>query len=302
VIVVEGKKYPIAILDDGTTGDYSNLANTEVLIPNNQSDSPDVVQPWRTTSRSGRASTNRSINGPQPKRADSAFKLGDEFYMVSAIARDGSTIAINKAVWGKLQGRILDPKTGKEIGEALVSVSPAGLSAKTEPDGRVSLELPEGRYFLITVSADGYIPTHDEHSFAIAAGLPVEVSEALTALTAPKSGKISLHDRDSFHFLAQTMTRISGGDFYLSFSDGNAGKFWANKRYQGGVLDIGSMGSKPLDQVLPPSIGYTRFGVAAVLGHVYASPAKEGDNGHYVIFRVTSLGPDKSVEIEYYYR
>ncbi len=51
-----------------------------------------------------------------------------------------------------------------------------------------------------------------------------------------------------------------------------------------------------------PSAGYTRYGVSVVAGHTYVSLAQEGEEGHYIVFRVTSLQSDNSsVTIDYIY-
>jgi hypothetical protein len=92
-----------------------------------------------------------------------------------------------------------------------------------------------------------------------------------------------------------------GGDFYLSFS-GDVPRFWANGVAQSGLMDLGDIGSRPLEQVAPPATGYERWGVAALEGHTYVALAQKGEEGHYVIFRVTKIAADKSVEIEYDYR
>ena len=188
-----------------------------------------------------------------------AIPTREQIYLVTSITTDGSTIAIRKAQWGVLQGRILDEKTRKGIGGATVSVS-GGPSAKTDSEGRFSLRVPEGEYRLITATADGYIPTHDEQRFVLAATVPFQVTETLTAATAPKSGRLLLHSGDSCHFLAQTMSQFSGGDFYLGGAPGRdpSPMFFANRsQYQRGLLDLGDLRNRPLDEVIPPNSGYS---------------------------------------------
>ena len=114
-------------------------------------------------------------------------------------------------------------------------------------------------------------------------------------------GTIRLSNSDSYHFLANEIFNLTGGDFYFGFSKGKS-KFWANNHFQGGIIDLGDIGDVPLDSIDPPLQGYYRFGVEAILGHTYVSPAKEGEEGHYIIFRVIQLVDDQYVEIEYFYR
>jgi hypothetical protein len=62
----------------------------------------------------------------------------------------------------------------------------------------------------------------------------------------------------------------------------------------------------PLDQVIPPESGYYKFGVPAIVGHVYVSLARKGNEGEYIIFRVLDIEvSDDTVqhyEIQYDYR
>jgi formylglycine-generating enzyme required for sulfatase activity len=305
VIEVAGKSYPIAIVDDDTTGDYSDPANISVLIRTTEPPPSSPVKPLsssRTTSRSTLATKRPAPGDLQRAPGTSAFKLGGESYIVSAAACDGSTITIKRAACGELIGQTVNQKTRQPISEATVTVG-AEASPKTGPDGRFTLRLPEGRYGHILVTAPGFVPKHDQSRFAVVASTRVELTEQLAPASAPKSGTITLHKGDSYHFLGQTMSQYGMGDFYLnsSSSDGVV-KFWANINYQGGVVDLGDIGAKSLDEVTPPASEYQKYGVRAVVGHTYVSLAKAGEEGHYIIFRVIRLGGDRSVELEYYYR
>jgi WD40 repeat protein len=314
-VAIEGKEYPIAILDDETTGDYSNLKKTTLLIFANANN----------PSESGRTSISPSSDRLDKNHiwervpADSAFKLDDQFYLVSSVHSDGSTITIRKAKNAAIHGVVLDSKTGKGIAGALVSVylglperkfgpsmkADPQVSANTNPDGRFHIEIPEGKCRLISITADGYVPRLDECNLVATAGIPLEVNENMTAANAPKSGKMVLNNRDSYHFLGQAMSQYPGnptrsqndfGDFIFQ-----GGRFSAFFWYQGGVVDRGRIGDKPLDQVIPRATGYSST-VTAIVGHTYISPAKWGEEGHYIIFRVVGMDANNSVEIEYYYR
>ena len=66
--------------------------------------------------------------------------------------------------------------------------------------------------------------------------------------------------------------------------------------------DLGNIGNVALSTVTIPSAGCTRYGVSVVAGHTYVSLAQEGEEGHYIVFRVTSLQSDtSSVTIDYIY-
>jgi len=121
------------------------------------------------------------------------------------------------------------------------------------------------------------------------------VTVELKPATGPKQGYIILNDGDSYHFLVGETYNLSGGDFYFS-----SGGFWANNWHQQGVIDLGIV-NDALCTVEAPSSGYTRYGVEAIVGHTYVSLAKEGEEGHYIVFKVITLTED-SVSLGYSYR
>jgi hypothetical protein len=155
------------------------------------------------------------------------------------------------------------------------------------------------------VTAKGYVPNHDERKYTVAANANIMVTEQLTPAVALTNGRVTLRNSDSYHFLTQTMSQHTGGDFYFLASDrdrAHVAKFWANNKYQGGLVDLGNLNDKPLEQVVPPAAGYNHQGVSAIRGHTYVSPAKEGEEGHHIVFRVIDFEADGSVDIEYLYR
>jgi len=113
---------------------------------------------------------------------------------------------------------------------------------------------------------------------------------------------VRLENEDSYDFFNGGYVGFMGdGDFYYIFDEGK-GIFWANGSHQYGITDLGNLGNKTLLQINPPrNARYDRFGVEAIVNHTYVSIAKEGDVGHFIIFRVTELKPEQYVEIEYYY-
>jgi hypothetical protein len=112
---------------------------------------------------------------------------------------------------------------------------------------------------------------------------------------------VRLVDNQSYDFSSKTRGKLTGGDFYLNIGNNGAAQFFANNRGQRGLLDLGDIGSPPLDSVRPPATGYNKFGVPVVEGHTYVSLAGEGEEGHHVIFRVTSV-TDTFAALAYIYR
>ncbi|MBN1482533.1 T9SS C-terminal target domain-containing protein [candidate division KSB1 bacterium] len=109
---------------------------------------------------------------------------------------------------------------------------------------------------------------------------------------------ITMSERSSYDFSAGTLTfgTLSAGDFYVS--SGNM--FYANNAGQRGIKDLGNIGDIALYQVQIPSTGYTRFGVAPIIGHTYISRAQEGEEGNFIAFRVRGIDGG-SITIDYAY-
>jgi len=108
----------------------------------------------------------------------------------------------------------------------------------------------------------------------------------------------TLLDDDSYDVSANSLGKVTGGDFYF-----HAGSFWANNLRQRGVVDLGNIGDVALASVTIPATGYTRFGVPVVANHTYVSLAHEGEENNYVAFRVTSVSnASNQATIRYAYR
>jgi hypothetical protein len=127
---------------------------------------------------------------------------------------------------------------------------------------------------------------------------PVEPGDVGSILRIDTSGGPRSHDFQR----GGTGSGPSGGDFY--FSDLRP-SFLANNRGQRGIVDLGET-DRPLDEVTPPASGYSKFGIPAVVGHVYAALARDGNRGDHIVFRVldveTSETAVRSYKIQYYYR
>ena len=78
--------------------------------------------------------------------------------------------------------------------------------------------------------------------------------------------------------------------------------FWANNRGQRGVAHLGNLEGLSLSSVTVPDEGYTRFGVPLVEGDTYVALAAEGEEGHFIVFRIVELNLGAYVEIEFEYR
>jgi len=125
--------------------------------------------------------------------------------------------------------------------------------------------------------------------------------EALDESGAEEIGELTLYGGDSYHFYSGARDKYTGGDFYFSFSEIGP-SFLANNFYQRGLLDLGNIGEVDLNEVMIPNEGYYEFGVKAIVGNTYVSLAREGEEGHFIVFRVLEIKPDSFVKLEYVYR
>ena len=272
--------YPLAISDDNVDGDYSDLDNIDVFLDVN---------------KDGRISDAERFGAGSPILVHSTY------YIISEITPSGETIKVSEAQLGTISGTVTESLSGNAISGATIVISPLNISTVSDEDGRYSIAAPEGTYTEVSVTAPNYVPEYTRPSSPLVANGTLTINIPLQRISDVTSGTVTLEDGDSYHFLSGEMGKYTGGDFYFGFSDGKA-QFWANNMYQQGLVDLGNLGNQALDTVEPPVGGYDRFGVEAIVGHTYVSPAKEGEEGHYIIFRVINLEQDKYIEIEYYYR
>ena len=276
---VLGRQYGIALIDDDGDGLYSHSQGTAVLISRK-------VDGHRTHD-------NRAT-------ADSPIRIGESDYFTIEISDDGSSCLLRAAEYGILAGSVMQESLRTPISHARVRITPYEFEASTDPSGRYEMRLPVGKYYEAEISARGYIPQHIRRIPWISNGTAANLSVNLSLAKMPRSGEVTLYDGDSFHFLSGQRHKHTGGDFYFRCHE-NQSRFLANNVHQGGLVDLGPLQSS-LDAVRPPMAEYSRFGVLAVIGHVYVSPARQGEYGCHIIFRVTEINEGKSCTLNYYYR
>ena len=168
----------------------------------------------------------------------------------------------------------------------------------------VATALPEGTYEVTATATDGAGNSGSDWSSdeltveSAEPGAPTSVSASDDSFTdrvrvtwnTPPGMAISvvktvtLKDGDSFDFSTETKGSCVGGDLFYG---GTLPKFWAANLGQRGVVDLGAIRLRSLDQM--PSSGFTRFGVNAVVGHSYVSLAQEGEEGNYIFFEITGI-------------
>ena len=96
-------------------------------------------------------------------------------------------------------------------------------------------------------------------------------------------------------YILDLKKQISGmniiGD--LQFSEG---KFYGKDKDQMGLIDLGDLKAKPLEEVKIPTRGFVRDGIPVVNGHTYVSLFKQGEKTRRVVFTVEAV-EEKQISI-----
>ncbi len=105
-----------------------------------------------------------------------------------------------------------------------------------------------------------------------------------------------------FYVLEKKFGSTADGDIYYTFYDhiGRLGSFYIDYNHQGAVASLGLLQGMSLSEVkIPVGLTYQQQ-VRAMENNFYVSKAKE--EGHVIVFKVTKINAQDSVEIEYEYR
>lgn len=109
---------------------------------------------------------------------------------------------------------------------------------------------------------------------------------------------VTLMSGEGYDFSERSSGGVSHGDFYFLYQSG-VSKFWANNAGMNGLVDLGVTGGD-LEGITVPTSGYYRFGVEAIFDHTYVALAEDGEENHYIIFRVTDVSSTE-VTLEWVY-
>ena len=244
----------------------------------------------------------------------------DTAWEIDSVSPSGNTVRLVPKRTGLLTGRVMTFGGGSPVAGAAVKVEPGGFGTQTGEDGTFRLEVYEGIVLKLLVAKDGFIPYtagsnpnrqfepgQDEERILVRAGRETFHTAELFEIPedASTSGTALLRDRGSFYgALGLTFRDQVLGDFvFETYTEGDRfqGAACACKGGQRGLLDLSDQGSKPLEDILIVPFGYTRDYVELREGSVYLVKAREGLEGHFLIFRVLSRTED-GIEISYLYR
>ena len=190
--------------------------------------------------------------------------------------------------------------------------------ATTGPDGSFQLECPvelDGALFPLTVELGhpnwkAQVITAEQVAALekrVGVNIPVRIRremlkqppyESKAAIRPGTIGEIlTIQTRGSARSYDFTSKRLgtgpTGGDFYFS---GGYPSFFANNSGQMGLRDFGETG-RTLNQVPPLLDNLEKYGVNAIVGHVYLAQARAA--GTVVIFRILDIGYSNG-ETDYY--
>ena len=257
------------------------------------------------------------------QRAFQAVLIGiDTAWEIHSISPSGRTVQLLPKRTGVLAGRAVTFGGGGPIGGATVKVEPGGFETQTAEDGSFSVEVYEGIVWKLLVTKDGFIPysvrfypdrqfdlDQDAERIRVRAGRETSHTAELFEIPDNKSGTVILRDYGSFYgALGLAFRNRVLGDFVFDTwlihypeEDRFQGNVCACKEGQRGLVDLGDQGSKPLEDIPIVPFGYTRDYVELREGSVYLVRAREGLEGHFLVFRVLSRTED-GVEISYLFR
>jgi hypothetical protein len=257
------------------------------------------------------------------QQAFQAVLIGiDTAWEFHSISPSGRTVQLLPKQIGVLAGRAVTFGGGGPIAGATVKVEPGGFETQTAEDGSFRMEVYEGILWKFLVTKDGFIPytvrfypsrqfdlDQDQERILVRAGRETSRTAELFEVPDDKSGTVLLRDQGSFYgALGLTFRDQVLGDFVfntwlvgLPEGDRFQGSVCACKEGQRGLVDLGDQGSKALEDILIVPFGYTRDYFELREGSVYLVKAREGLEGHFLIFRVLSRTGD-GVEVSYLFR
>ena len=289
-IELMGENYIIGILDENANGVFNDYEEDVLFFDFNNDkqlnifeESGEIIDPMR-----------------------SPICIDEYCYQITDISDDGSYVELTETPKGTIEGFVVEKDTGLGISNAKVTIYPGELTIETNKEGYYQTEICPGTYFEIRATHPDFIleekNNYELDGFILKRGELFRVNFELDKIQKDQlQGELVLYDGDSYHFLSGQKDKHTGGDFYFGFYDSKP-SFWANNMYQRGLLDLGDIGNVDLGEASIPEKGYYEFGVTAIVGHTYISLAREGEEGHFIVFRVLEINANSFIRLEYVYR
>lgn len=269
---------PVVLLDDNSDGRYDAEGSDIACVDTNRDGYPDCF-----------SGSNELITHFDP------FFIDDAAYVAEEVSVAGEWVTFVEIPVGTLGGQVSSAAHGIGLSHAQVEAwQSIGLDTTATATGSYSLALPVGNWN-VRASRPGHVPELI-NDVTVSSDLTTYLDFHLDPIPRPLTGTVTLYDRESYDFFTGEVGTLVGGEFYV---DTDSPTFYANNRYQRGVQNLGDLGDVPLDEVVPPDQGYSRFGVEAVVGQTYAALGHEGIDG-VIVFRVTNVAAD-SITLDYFF-
>jgi hypothetical protein len=242
-----------------------------------------------------------------------------EAWEVVWVSASGRTVQLSPKKSGVIRGQVRTLAGAEAIGRATIRLWPGPFEAISAGDGSFTLEAYTGDPWKILVSKEGYSPfTYDIEAITQSPGDRITVVEEtetsfnvdLETLATEISGTFTFglttpipNIAGSFDGARGLAERNKSGDFNYIWVFGNLpAVVCACAEGQRGIVELGDRGSTALDQVTIPTEGYVLgSNLKLQAGFVYVSKAREGLEGHFVIFRVDAI-TETAVTVSYLFR
>ena len=280
-----------------------------------------------------------SVTGEVQTSVDAVIVARDDAWRVDSISPSGREVRLTPTGKGTLSGTVQTFLGAESIADATIQVWPGPFETVSLPDGSYSLEAHSGEVWKMLVKKKGYVPfsyyggTASERREPVASGDRILIRQdrnntydvELAEIPDVRSGTARFNQNGSFHgALGLAVTDATVGDFdYQIYQDIEytledeirlaqgleaQGTVRTNARicacYEGqrGIVELGDYGSRALELLPIPPIGYvTQQRLELIPGSVYVSKAREGLEGHFVVFRVDSIS-ESAASVTYLFR
>ena len=279
------------------------------------------------------------VTGEVQTSANATIMSREEAWELVSIIPSGREVRLSPAGKGTLTGTIQTFVGAQDIAGATIQVWPGPFETVSQSDGSYSLDIHAGDVWKILVKKKGYVPFSlyggvgteprefgaGQGSILIRRGSSRTYNVELAEIPEVVSGTASFGNRGSFHgALGLAIADETVGDFlyqvYQEFqytaederrleqgleiegSYRTSAQICACYDGQRGVVELGNYGSRDLELFSVPPIGYVvqRY-LELKPGYIYVSKAREGLEGHFVVFRVDSIS-EESATVTYLFR
>ena len=281
---------------------------------------------WLLQDVDGDGSISRENSGEVQPVLGATLQSEGEGWEVVWVSASGRTVQLVPKERGVITGQVRTLAGAEAIAGATIRLWPGPFEATSADDGSFTLEAYTGDPWKILVSKEGYFPfIYDSELITQSPGDRITVGEGTETSFNIDLETLATEISGTFTFGRTTPIPNIAGSFdgarglaERHSSSGDFNYFWVRATTVGrvslrstvcacaeglrGIVELGDRGSTALDQITIPSEGYVLGRILQLqAGFVYVSKAREGLEGHFVVFRVDSIS-ETAVTISYQFR